>query len=176
MEAQQNPGQQPEQLYVQPEGGQASDPAKVAAIAEQLERERLTGIGGWLIVFAVLTILSLLAQLFNLFSSGTGIRELDGLVTPRALISLVLGGIVLALFFSKKAVFPKVVKIYLILEVVLSIIFSIMTYNALSSYFGGMGGAVGGGMFVGVLISVAFSIAWIAYFSKSKRVQYTFVE
>ncbi|MDL2307861.1 DUF2569 domain-containing protein [Desulfovibrio sp. OttesenSCG-928-C06] len=175
MQDQQNQGQE----YIQPgpaDAYQSADPAKVAAIAEQLERERLTGIGGWLLVFLILTILGLLSQVFSLLSPGTGIRELDTLVMPRSLISLLMGIAVLVLLFGKKAVFPKVVKIYLVIESVLSVIFTIMTVNAVSAYIGNMDAAFSGGMFVGVAVSVGLSIAWIVYFSKSKRVRYTFVE
>lgn len=154
-----------------------ADQDKVLAMAAHLERERLTGIGGWLIVFVVLMILSVLNQLGSLFMDNLYIPAgFTGLMTLRALISAVLGVIVLGLLFSKKAIFPKLARIYLLLEIALAVIFTILFYGAISAAFAGLGISAATIMLPSLLITVAFCLAWFFYFGKSKRVKYTFTQ
>ena len=156
----------------------APDHEKIMAMAEQLDRERLTGIGGWLIVFIVLTILGLLGSVFSLVQGNPYMTGgLSTIIMLRSLISLILGIIVLVLLFGKKASFPRVAKLYLILEIILGVVATGITYVVLSDAYGAyaMEGAVIAGLLGGLVVSLAISFAWIAYFNKSKRVRYTFV-
>ena len=152
-------------------GGQSQvDPQQVAAIAAEVERARLTGIGGWLIVFLVLVGLSTVAALLNLVNtlSVSG----AGLFTFRFLVSTVLGAGVIILMMTKKRSFPSLARVYLIIEMVLSLVYTFLVYDMIAYAMGSQGTTI---LLLTLLVTIGLSIAWVVYFGKSKRVQYTFV-
>ena len=169
-----------------PGGGQTanSHPSDlVLKIARELERERLTGVGGWLILFIVLYAFSLLALGFDLFM---------GAVEPDPYSMYMYGpqpsplwrasdfiklGLIVAVYVcmaKHKKITPLLCKLLVILEFMVGNLYLMLDPDMLMDE---LFESVSHEMLAGVyfVFSLLYAVAWYAYFSRSKRVGYTFV-
>lgn len=179
----QTPGQtvgQPQ--YQQPQAGYNQFQAAPGfGNPTEMERQRLTGIGGLLILYIVLTGLWLVLQLFNI----SGLLWIGGPIDWVLFIGVFgLAAAGLVLIFMRKKVAISINIIGMGLAMVKSI-WGALTVNTSIAAMGGYGGygydeatamAVTAGVVIGVIFSIAFNTLWIVYFLKSKRVKYTLTQ
>ncbi len=144
------------------------------AVIAELERRRLTGIGGWLLFYVVLSVLSGILTLLSLCGP---LDSLSFFLSVSIIITLIAG---LVLIFQRKRL---AVKVNILCEV-LNIVYNLWCITYIDDFalimlvigqgyvdmliwmllFGGM-----------IAIFVIISILWIIYFLKSRRVKYTLV-
>ncbi len=171
--------------------------AEVVAEAQRGEKERLTGVGGWLILYIAVQMLDLVLYSYSFINSGG--EELDsfseGLDAAMAAMDSLqsiltpLGGVLQAfmlftlfLLFNRKKSTPKMSIILLGAQAALSIFSMILMQQTLAPYAneGGETSLIVNAFQISILISTAVGVGinliWIAYFIKSKRVAYTFTQ
>ena len=160
----------------------------VLKIAGEMERRRLTGVGGWLILFIVLYTISMLGLAYTLlldFSEPDpyqtmlqyGGHMLEKPSPLWTLADIVKAGLILAVFvcmFSRRKITPRLCQLLVGLELVVGNLYMFMDPDRiLEEMFMRLDPQI---LVLGYLVcSVAYALAWIVYFNKSKRVRYTFI-
>jgi len=124
------------------------------------KKEKLKGIGGWLIIPIIGLFLSIILVLYDLLSMNA-IYEFDfyiGLLSLLDIGLLILVITSLVLVFNKKKSAPKLIIAFYITNIILQTVVAVL----IEDYSGIAAPWVGGAI-------------WILYFLKSKRVKNTFI-
>ena len=165
--------------------GQTETSALVLKIAGELERKRLTGVGGWLILFIVLYAFSLLALGFDLFMSAAdpdpyySMYVYEQQPNPLWRVSdFVKLGLIIAVYVcmaKHKKTTPLLCKLLVILEFLVGNLYLMLDPDLIvDELFETLSHSTVAGIYF--VFSLGYGIAWYIYFSRSKRVRYTFVK
>lgn len=151
---------------------------EMLTVIAELERRRLTGIGGWLLFYVVLSVLSGLLTLVNMDEPLDGASFCFNI----AVIGTTIAGLILT--FQRKRL---AIQVNILCET-LCIVSNLWSINYIEYLawkmviqdlaFGNGAGNIRGWMllFGGMIaVSVIINILWIIYFFSSRRVKYTLV-
>jgi glucan phosphoethanolaminetransferase (alkaline phosphatase superfamily) len=144
--------------------------------ARRTALDSLGGIGIWLLVFLMISGFGFIMALFSLI--GNIAANGEKLYTARYAFSVLMTVVVIFCLLTRKSVFPMLARIYLAVEIILTLAMSVVAYrlfiltannspeliNALNRSLI-MAGA-----------SVCSSVVWIIYLSKSKVVKDLFAK
>lgn len=138
------------------------------------EEEKLKGLVGVIILFIILSIIYLLANLISILSLFRGVEFQDSLVFGIAwIIAVITNLIYLILIFRRSAKIKYTLFIGKTIEIA-SLIFLIYTiWNGPSVSLTTL--AIHARALFGGIAQIILAILWIAYFARSKRVKNTFV-
>ena len=174
--------QQTQQPYQAQPGFNPYQPGPGFGDPAEMERQRLTGIGGLLLLYVILSILGLGLMLFGLPNMFMFAGIVDWLFFA-GLFGLCTAGLVL-IFMRKKAAIPVNIAACA-LTIVNGLWEAINVGSTVAAMAGvynsyGYGGyddytsmATLAGIIVGILLSIVINALWLVYFLKSKRVKYT---
>ena len=156
--------------------------ALVYQVAEDLQRQRLTGLGGWLAVFITLYCLSIVSLVIAWLipddpyeMAMQGINQLSPAWHMTDALWLLLAAGTLICMFMRKRIAPTLCCILLGFGFLQNTAYTLIDpENALAAMEVELGLNMGFLCAASIILQLALTLAWVAYFNKSKRVKYTF--